>query len=431
MAMMHKARPDHHIVSRGRLKVFRLGILAFAIAMPASSPVFARENHWVGTWMASPQPIWGSDFAFPTKIPLKLENQTIRQIVRVSLGGQRFRVVFSNEYGDQPLVIGDAHVALTANSSVILAATDRKLTFGGKDQISVPPGAPVVSDPVELPVRQFGRLSISLFLPNATPLTTFHWDGKQTAYIGDGNLSATEVFPAAETTDARVFLSGILVDAPSNDGAVMVIGDSITDGNGASLDADSRWPDFLAKRLAGRNVAVLNAGISGARLLNDKMGVNASARFTRDVLAKPKVKAVILLMGINDISWPGTAFAPNLPLPAVETLISGYRQIIAQAHAHNLRIIGATLTPFEGALSGTPFNSYYNRNKDALRQQVNAWIRTSGAFDAVVDFDALLRDPAHPARLLADFDSGDHLHPGDKGNRAMADAVDLDVLLRD
>jgi lysophospholipase L1-like esterase len=431
MAMMHKARPDHHIVSRGSLKVFRLGILAFAIAMPASSPVFARENHWVGTWMASPQPIWGSDFAFPTKIPLKLENQTIRQIVRVSLGGQRFRVVFSNEYGDRPLVIGDAHVALTANSSVILAATDRKLTFGGKDQISVPPGAPVVSDPVELPVRQFGRLSISLFLPNATPLTTFHWDGKQTAYIGDGNLSATEVFPAAETTDARVFLSGILVDAPSNDGAVMVIGDSITDGNGASLDADSRWPDFLAKRLAGRNVAVLNAGISGARLLNDKMGVNASARFTRDVLAKPKVKAVILLMGINDISWPGTAFAPNLPLPAVETLISGYRQIIAQAHAHNLRIIGATLTPFEGALSGTPFNSYYNRNKDALRQQVNAWIRTSGAFDAVVDFDALLRDPAHPARLLADFDSGDHLHPGDKGNRAMADAVDLDVLLRD
>ena len=220
----------------------------------------------------------------------------------------------------------------------------------------------------------------------------------------------------------------VLVDAPS-DGAVVVIGNSITDGNGATVDADTRWPDFLAKRLAPRRIALLNGGISGGRLLRDKMGVNVAARLGRDVFAQPKVKAAIVLIGINDISWPGTGFAPNRKRPTAEEMIAGYRQLIALAHADNVRLIGATLPPFEGALSGTPLANYYNSEKDSLRQKINSWIRESGAFDAVVDFDAVLRDPANPARLKPGFDSGDHLHPGDTGNRAMADAVDLDALL--
>jgi lysophospholipase L1-like esterase len=421
--MANRAYLKHHDLVTSLKRSAWIGILATATIMPVVSPATAKDGDWIGTWMASPQPIWGSDFAFPTKIPGTLENQTIRQIARVSLGGPRFRVVISNEYGSEPLSIGEAHVALAADGSATVAASDRKLTFGGRTQVVIPPGAPVVSDPVEMSLEPLAELSVSIFFPRETALTTFHWDGKQTTFIGQGNLSAAEMTSAKQTTDARVFLSRILVEAPANDGSVIAIGDSITDGNGSTLNANSRWPDFLAEHLAPRRIAVLNAGISGARLLRDKMGVNASARFARDVLAQPNVKTVVLLMGINDISWPGTAFTPDLPLPSLDTLVAGYRQLIGQARAHNIRIIGGTLTPFEGALSGTPLEGYYNTDKDALRQQVNDWIRSSGEFDAVVDFDALLRDPDHPARLLAEFDSGDHLHPGDKGNKAMAETV--------
>ena len=210
---------------------------------------------------------------------------------------------------------------------------------------------------------------------------------------------------------------------------MVAIGDSITDGNGATIDADARWPDFLAKRFAPHRVAVVNGGISGGRLLQDSMGVSVAARLQRDVFAQPNVKAAILLIGINDISWPGTILAPDQTPPSADEMIAGFRQVIALAQANNVRLIGATLPPFEGALTGTPLGNYYSPEKDALRQEVNRWIRESGAFDAVVDFDAVLRDPANPARMNAAFDSGDHLHPGDAGNRAMAEAIDLDALL--
>jgi len=229
---------------------------------------------------------------------------------------------------------------------------------------------------------------------------------------------------------SRVFLSAILVDAPSATRTVVALGDSITDGAGATMDRDTRWPDFLAARLADKQVAVLNAGISGARLLQDKMGDNALARLDRDVLSQPGIAAVIVLIGINDISWNHMAFAPNDGAAEAEQLIAGYRQIIARAHARNVRVVGATLTPFEGALKDTPLMGYYSADKERVRQTVNDWIRHSGEFDGVVDFDTLLRDPAHPARLLPAYDSGDHLHPGDAGNKAMAEAVDLSVLLR-
>lgn len=378
--------------------------------------------------MASPQPIWGSDFPFPTKIPASVEDQTFRQVAKISLGGSRVRLVFSNAYGDQPMRIGGASVGLAGENGAAEPGTIQKLTFGGEDGIVIPPGAPAVSDPLDLTVEARAELAISIYLPDETPLTTFHWDGRQTAWFGDGDLTQAEDFPPTVTTDARVILSDVLVDTP-NEGAVVVIGDSITDGNGATVDADARWPDFLAERLAPQRIAVLNAGISGSRLLQDKMGVNVVARLERDVFAQPNVTAAILLIGINDISWPGTDFAPDQVRPSAEEMIAGYRQIIALAEANNVRLTGATLPPFEGALSGTPLGNYYHTDKDALRREINRWIRESGAFDAIVDFDAVLRDPGHPARINPAFDSGDHLHPGDEGNRAMAEAIDLDALL--
>ena len=222
-----------------------------------------------------------------------------------------------------------------------------------------------------------------------------------------------------------MFLASVLVDAGPAAHTIIAFGDSITDGNGSTPDANRRWPDRLAERMAasGRDVAVVNAGISGARLLGDKMGVNALARFAQDVLAQPGAKTVIVLMGINDIGWPGSLFAPDAPPANAGQLIAAYRQLIALAHLHHIRIVGATLPPFEGALAGTPFAGHFSPAKDCVRIEVNAWLRTADAFDAVLDFDALLRDPAHPARLLPAFDSGDHLHPGDAGYQAMADAA--------
>jgi lysophospholipase L1-like esterase len=274
---------------------------------------------------------------------------------------------------------------------------------------------------------------VSFYLPDATPMSTFHWDGRQTGWIAPGDQTSAFTLKirdeSVHSTTTRPLLVGIHVEAEQAARAVVVIGDSITDGATASLDKDNRWPDFLAARLAPHGVTVINAGISGARLLSDGMGVNALARLDRDVLAQPGVQSVIVMLGINDIAWPGTAFAPQSPRPTLDALTAGYRQLAEQVHARDLHVIGTTLTPFEGALPGTPLDNYYHPDKDALRQQVNDWIRHSGAFDAVIDFDAVLRDPEHPARMAPRFDSGDRLHPGDEGNRAMAEAVDLNALL--
>lgn len=401
--------------------------LTACVAMPAVVGA-GGSSAWIGTWAASPQPTWGADFTFPTNIPATLHNQTIRQVARISLGGKRLRIVLSNEYGSQPLVIGAARVALAGAGSATVPGTDRAVTFGAKASVTVPPGAPIVSDPIDLVVAPLAKVAVSVFLPNEAQATTFHWDGRQMAYLAAGNQVAAEHIKADTTTDARIFLSGVQVEAAGPASAVVVIGDSITDGNGATIDADSRWPDFLAARLAPKNVAVLNAGISGARLLGDRMGVNALARFDRDVLSQARVMTVVVLLGINDISWPGTAFDPLGMRPSAEALIFGYRQLTMRARTRGVRIVGATLTPFEGALRSTPLDNYYDVDKDKLRQQINTWIRTGAEFDAVLDFDSLMRDPQHPTRLKAEFDSGDHLHPGDRGNKALADAIKLETL---
>jgi lysophospholipase L1-like esterase len=404
-----------------------MGLLSLSVL--SGTAVRAQDGQtWIGSWMASPQPLWHGDFPLPTNVPFNLWKQTIRMVTQVSLGGHQVRVTLSNEYGSHPLVIGAAGVALAAGEAKTVPGSGRPLTFGGQPTVTIPPGAKVVSDPADLDIAALGSVAVSLYLPEQTPVSTFHWEGRQTAYIGSGNLVSADTIPATATLDSRVFLSGILVNA-KDARTVVALGDSITDGAGSTPNANRRWPDFLAERLAGQNVAVLNAGISGAQVLRDKMGVNALARFERDVLSQPGVKAVIVLLGINDIGWPESSFAPHVAKVRAEDMIAVYRQLITQARIHHVRVIGATLTPFEGSLEDTPIAHYYSAEKDKIRQAVNAWIRTSGEFDAIVDFDAVTRDPEHPERFLSKFDSGDHLHPGDEGYRAMADAVDLQSLL--
>ncbi|MGH8353439.1 MAG: SGNH/GDSL hydrolase family protein [Pseudomonas sp.] len=393
-------------------------------AAPATSAQPPASGHWIATWTASPQPIWGREILLPTNIPPRLSRQTIRQVARVSLGGKSARVVLSNEYGGAPVVIGAAHIARAGSDSAIDIASDLVLRFGGSSTVTIAPGERVVSDPVPLAVAPLSEVAVTLFLPEPTALTTFHWDGRDTAYIAKGNVVGARSLVAQQTISARIFLSDILLEAPAGARAVVILGDSITDGNGATLDANRRWPDFLAQRLAKQNVAVLNAGISGARVLADGMGESALRRFERDVLSQPHVSTVVLFMGINDISWPGSAFAPQAPAMSASELIAGYRQLIARAHRKHVRIVAATLTPFAGALQGTPVWGYYSADKERVRQAVNAWIRSSGEFDAVIDFDAVTRDPGSPQRFLPALDSGDHLHPGDEGNRAMAESVD-------
>ncbi len=416
----------NHLASSTLLAALLLAVTAAPLPSRAG-----EATHWATTWTASPQPLWAGDFVLPTNVPHHLWNQTVRQTARVSIGGARVRVLLSNEYGSKPLRIGAARIARSQGDGRIAAASDRTLTFGGKTSVVIPPGAPMLSDPVELDVPALGDVSVSLYLPEPTPPATFHWDARQTTLVGAGDQTGATALKAETTLSTRVFLSAIQVQTPAPTRSVVALGDSITDGNMSTVDQNRRWPDFPARRMAGQDVAVLNAGISGARLLQDKMGSNALARFDRDVLAQPGVAAAVVFIGINDIGWNGTAVAPADPAARAEDLIAGYRQLIARAHTRGVRIVGATLTPFEGALQDTPMRGYFDADKERVRQAVNAWIRDSGEFDAVLDFDAVTRDPSRPARFLPAYDSGDHLHPGDAGYQAMADSIDLRALLGD
>ena len=433
---MRNRHPFHVVACAGgrHRRTLLLGgaaaLLALTFAAGSGRAQSAGED-WIGTWTAAPQPVWGTDFPVPWTLPRNVWNQTIREIAHVSIGGHRVRVVLSNQYSDRPLVIGAAHVALAGSGSTIAAGSDRALTFGGAASITVPPGAPAVSDPVDLDVPALGDLAVSLFLPDVTPVTTAHWEGVQTAYVSEtGNHAADAEIKAQSTMKSRAFLSEIMVPAPAGARAVVTFGDSITDGANSTPDANHRWPDMLAARLhkAGHDdVAVLDEAISGERVLSDRMGVNALAAFDTEILSQPHVRTVVLMMGINDIGWPGTPLAPHEPAPSAQDVIAGYKQLIARAHLHGLRIIGATLTPFDDAFKGLPFEGYFTEAKEAKRQAVNEFIR-SGAFDGVIDFDAAVRDPANPRVIQARYDSGDHLHPNDAGYAAMAEAVDLGML---
>ena len=395
----------------------------------AAAPAGAAAPHWVGAW-ASSQQVPEPQNALATA---DLTDATLRQVVRASVGAARLRVRFSNAFGTAPLRIDAAHLARAASpgTAAIVAGSDRALTFGGQAAVVIPAGADYLSDPVALDVPALASLAVSIHLPDAPARQTGHPGSRATSYLVHGDRTGAADLPGARTVEHWYQLAGIEVEAGGDAAAIVTLGDSITDGHGATTNGDDRWPDNLAGRLqangATRRWSVLNHGIGGNRLLQDGLGPNALARFDRDVLGQPGVRAVMVLEGINDL---GTFTRDKPASPAehaalVEAITGAYAQMIERAHARGLRVIGATITPDGGS-------DYYHPDaqNEADRQAVNRWIRAPGHFDAVVDFDAVVRDPADPRRMQARFDSGDHLHPSAEGYRAMAAAIPLDVLGR-
>ncbi|MBN2193334.1 MAG: SGNH/GDSL hydrolase family protein [Polyangiaceae bacterium] len=413
-----------------------LGVLSCTGAADEDEVLFATSSsklcaQWVGTWSSSPLPA-DAVFFEPSKT---FSNQTLRQIARVSVGGTRVRVRFSNVFGDSELQVRAAHVALQSDGASIYPWSDRKLTFGRRSQVTIPIGGEAISDPVRLFVPAQSSLAVSIYLPDTTGSATWHEMGMQTTYVSDeGNFTSAKDLPTTETTEARYWLSGVDVTAPHGAFSVVAFGDSIADGWGSTPNANRRWPDYLSNRLNGGggpggrrggpfgSVGVLNQGISGNRVIYDVMGPNARDRFDRDVLAQPGVEYVVIMMGINDIGLPGAFGIPDQAVEA-DDIIAGLTDLVDRAHAEGLSVYGGTLTPFEG----TTLPGYYTPEGEAKRQAVNSWIRSSGIFDAVLDFDVVLQDPEHPTQLLAEYDSGDHLHPSDAGYEAMAHAVDLSL----
>ncbi|HEY9137390.1 MAG TPA: SGNH/GDSL hydrolase family protein [Terriglobus sp.] len=346
--------------------------------------------------------------------------------VKIGLGGSRFRVELSNAFGKAPVWLGSVHIARKATGSAIQPATDRKLTFSGHPDVTIAPGAVITSDEVDLSLPDLSTIAVSLYVKSSEGVATTHALGLHTTYLSAGDTTASVQMPESATTNASyLWLSGIDVVAPSDRFAVVALGDSITDGFKTTVDADKAWPSLLQDRLLttanSPKASVLNEGISGNQVLQDGAGVSALARFDRDVLSRPGVRWVILLEGINDINIHGQVEGDGVL--TAEDLIAGYRQILARAHMHNIKVMGATLTPEEGVWLAGPIG-------EATRQKVNAWIRTAGNFDAVVDFDKVLRTPRHEAALRSELDPGDHIHPNDNGNGLMAEQFSLSEFRR-
>ncbi|MBV9338116.1 MAG: SGNH/GDSL hydrolase family protein [Solirubrobacterales bacterium] len=386
---------------------------------------FGHHAQWVSSWAASPQT------AVPgTPDATGFNNQTIRNVVFTSVSGNFVRVRFTNTFGDQTLQIGGASIAVAGSGA---AATGRNvpLTFGGQPSVQIPIGAEALSDPVRLHVPALQDLAVSVYLPTATGSATLHSLGQQNTYVASGDHTGDNSGSAYSNLDnSWYFIDAVdVLPQPQVRGTLVAFGDSITDGFNSTVNANTRWPNDLARRLDSRRdtLAVADEGISGDRVLTSDLccGVNALARLDRDVLTRAGAREVILLMGINDIGFSVTQPNPvTNPLTDVSAaqIIAGYQQIIAQTHEAGLKIFGGTLTPFKGA-------GYYSDAGEAKREAVNQWIRTSGAFDGVIDFDAVVQDPSDPLMMNPQYDSGDHLHPNDAGYQAMANAIPLRLLL--
>jgi lysophospholipase L1-like esterase len=406
-------------------------VAALAALLLVNLSAMAQEPAWIGTWGASPLPPSPTGGPFPPTPAF--EDQTLRQIVRISIGGGEIRLRLSNEYGTQPLAIGAARVALAAGANAIEPDSERVVTFGGEPTAVIAAGAPLLSDPIDLPVDDLAMLSISLYLPDATGACTCHGAGMQDMLVSASGDFTAGTFEPAQTLPIRAFLSGVDVRTRAA-GAIVTLGDSITDGVGSTPGANRRWPDLLAERLiargSGPRYGIVNQGISGNRVLSDGAGESALARFDRDVLAVPGVTHVIIFEGVNDLGFEFGRFeGPLAELRATmppsqdvttETMIAGYRQLIARARSAGLEVYGATIAPYAGA-------TYYSPDGEAIREAVNTWIRDGGEFDAVLDFDAVFRDPDAPVQMRDDLHAGDHLHGSDAGYRAVAESIDLSL----
>lgn len=381
-----------------------------------AAPVQAGPVHPVGTWGASADEVGGRTGA------AGLTDRSVRNLVHTSLGGSGVRITLSNVFGDRPVTFASAHLGLAGDGAAVVPGTNRPVTFAGADQVTVAPGTEALSDPVDATVPADTTLAVSFHVVGESGPITGHDVATQTSYVSGtaGADVAGQESGAAFTTEISswYWIESVVIEKPRRVKTVALFGDSITDGNGSTVGADRRYPDVLADRVAASSFAgrfgVMNEGISANRVLADSTGGQRGLdRFRRDVLDQPGVSTVVLLAGINDIRWEDADEAADL--------IVAYRDLIAQAHAEDVCVLGATLTPYEGG-------SRYTPEGDQVRVAVNEWIRTSGEFDGVVDFDAATRDPERPARFLPAYDSGDHLHPGDAGYAAMAEAFDLRLL---
>lgn len=406
-------------------------------------------DRWIGTWATGPVSLQSSPASTTNQVNQspQIHDQTVRQVVRLSIGGSKLRVLFTNQYGTEPLKIAAAHVAIRHTDAMIVESSGRILTFNGEESVTLERGATHLSDPVELGVPSLSEIAIDVYLPGdmgtTASLVTTHRTGLSTTYLSSsGDHTGVSEFPVDATVQSWFFLSRVEVSTKTSAGAIVTIGDSITDGTSSTPDTNSRWPDFLAERLVDvmgdAAFGVLNVGIGGNRVLSDNGGMvaiqrrgappgpddvipdptaffgpSALSRFDRDVLLQPGVTHVIVLESINDVG-----FAFDNDWPSVEDLIAGHTVLVQRAHARGLRIYGGTLTPFEGAVT-------FSETGEVKRQAFNQWLRTNSPYDAVIDFDAAIRDPAHPRRILAAYNPGDSIHCNDAGYRAMAEAVDL------
>ena len=402
---------------------------------PSAAQTARADEHWVSTWASAQQltpfvnPAWvppprPNEHSPILPAPQRLANQTVRMIVRASVGGRQVRLQLSNAQGNAPLTIASTHIAVQSQGASIREGSDRAVTFGGQAGLKIPPGAIIVSDPVNLNVEPLAMLAVSLYVPGEVVQLTSHPLGLHTTYVASGDVSDALSPQIASECNSYFWLAGIEVIAPAKTRTIVAFGDSITDGYSTTPNADRAWPSRLFERSrtlsSAAAWAIVNVGISGNRVLHDGTGTSALARFDRDVLSRPGVGWIIFLEGINDISFPAIPGAPDEDHITADELISGYRKFIDKAHLHGIRVMGGTLLPWEGVWTFTAAG-------EAIRQRVNQWIRTGGAFDGIVDFDAVTRDRAHPTRLRPEYDSGDHVHPNDAGNQAMADAIDLSI----
>jgi lysophospholipase L1-like esterase len=406
---------------KGRARISVAPVLFLAMASVCSA-----QTHWVGSWASSQQPATAGNALAPND----LRDTTLRQIVHLSVGGAELRVRLSNRFGTAPLHVTSVHIArpVSPDSPKIAPETDKGLTFDGATEATIPAGADYLSDPVKYRLAPLSDVAITLHIDVPPAQQTGHLGSRATSYWAHGDLVSAPDFSDANKVEHWYFIAGVDVLAPTQAAAIVVLGDSITDGHGATTDANNRWPDILAKRLqassATQALAVLNEGIGGNRLLLDGIGQNALARFDQDVLAQTGVRYLIVLEGINDIGMlthEGQASRAEHEA-LVARILACCEQMIARAHAHGIEVIGATILPFAGS-------QFYHPGPDSEtdRQDVNRWIRAPGHFDAVIDFDAATRDPDHPDSLLPAFDSGDHLHPSPAGYAAMANAIPLSL----
>lgn len=404
-----------------RIVVSIIGLAVWPGTTASGAADTRAEGHWVAAWVSSQQVVESGNMP-PAP---GLSGNTLRQIVQPTADGARVRVTFSNVFGDGPLIITGAHLARSNGGAAIDPVTDRTLTFGGQPAVTIPLGASMISDPVEWKVKAFENLAVSVRCGAVPHALTGHPGSRTTSFIRPGDGLADPDFAEPVRTDHWYVLAAVDVWADPATTAIVVVGDSITDGRGSTTNGNDRWPNQLARRLHAATgtgaISVLNQGIGGNRVLGRGLGPAALERFDRDVLAPPGVRHLVIFEGINDLGAAVGARAKGGTPINPGDLILAYQQMIVRARSHGLRVIGATIMPSAG------FQQYEDARSDADRQAVNAWIRTSGEFDAVIDFDAISRDPANPSRLSAAVDGGDHLHPSAAGYKIMADGIDLSV----